>query len=261
MSSEKFDFGALVDDQMKGIRRGYKFGSAFNEDKQIVRPAKKPVVTEPDDNIAVKEAWENGAAISGVVEKEIKGGYEVTVAGERAFCPYSQIDRFGKDASEYVGRRFDFLVSEYSRDDRGPSIVVSRRALLEVEAEALKEAVLERLVEGETINGTVTRVMNFGAFVDLGGVEGLVPVREIAWERIEDPKKILKPGDGITVKVLHINRDEARITLSRRECMERVFRKSAEEEAAEENAAQVAEWMAAAKKKNAAFGRGAFDSL
>ena len=261
MSEEKFDFGALVDDQLKGIRRGYKFGKAFNDDKLIVRPKKPVVQVGVEDNTSIKQAWEEGAAIAGLVEKELKGGYEVTVAGQRAFCPFSQIDKFKKESAEYLGRKFDFLVTEYALDERGLNVVVSRRALIEVQEQAMKEAMLEQLNEGETLHGTVTRVMDFGAFVDLGGVEGLIPAREVAWERVEDLNTVLKSGDGVTVKVMHVDREAGKISLSRKECMARVFRKSPEDEAAEKSAAEVAAWMAENKTKNAAFGTGAFDAL
>lgn len=261
MNSETFDFGAMVDDQLKGIRSGYKFGRAFNDDKLIVRPKKPVTEVAADDNATIKSAWEAGEAVSGLVEKEVKGGYEVTVAGERAFCPYSQIDRFRKDPAEYVGRKFDFLVSEYSKDDRGINVIVSRRALLEVQAAALKEAVLAELNEGETLNGTVTRVMEFGAFVDLGGLEGLIPAREVAWDRVEDLNAVLKSGDTVTVKVMRIDREEGKVSLSRRECMQRVFRKSPEELEEQKSAAEVAAWMEDQKKRNAGFGAGAFDKL
>ena len=263
MDNGKFDFGAMVDDQLRGIRKGYKFGNAFNEDKLIVRPKKPTVEVLSDDNAAIKTAWEAGEAIAGLVEKEVKGGFEVTIAGQRAFCPFSQIDRDKKPAEDYIGRKFDFVVSEYSKDERGLNVVVSRRALLDVEAAALKEALLGQLTEGETLNGTVTRVLGFGAFVDLGGLEGLVPVREIAWERVDDPRTVLKEGDGVTVKILHIDREAGKVTLSRRECIARVFRKSAEEEAAAENAAAVAAWMEESKRRNASVGSlaSAFDGL
>ena len=261
MNEGKFDFGALVDDQLKGIRKGYKFGKAYNDDKLIVRPKKPVVEVGSEDNASIKAAWEAGAAISGLVEKELKGGYEVTVAGQRAFCPFSQIDKFKKDSAEYVGRKFDFLVSEYALDERGLNVVVSRRALIEVQEAALKEALLAELNEGETLNGTVMRVLDFGAFVDLGGVEGLIPAREVAWERVEDLNTVLKAGDGVTVKVMHIDREAGKISLSRKECMARVFRKSPEEEAAAKSAAEVAEWMEKNQKKNAGFGTGAFDAL
>ena len=258
-----FDFGSLVDDQFKGIRHGYKFGKAFNDDKLIVRPKAPVVEAGVDDNVTIKTAWETGDTVSGIVEKETKGGYEVTVAGQRAFCPVSQIDKFKKDGAEYLGRKFDFVVTEYSRDERGLNVVVSRRALIEVQAEAMKEAMLAELNEGETLNGTVTRVMDFGAFVDLGGVEGLIPAREVAWERVEDLNTVLKSGDGVTVKVMHIDREAGKISLSRKECMSRIFKRSPEDEAAAKSAAEVAEWMKENAVKNANVGSMAavFDGL
>ena len=264
MKMGEFEFGSLVNDQFKGIRRGYKFGQAFNADKKLaVRPDKPVAEAGADDNAAIKAAWEAGEAVSGVVEREVKGGYEVTVSGQRAFCPFSQIDKFRKDASEYLGRRFDFAVSEYSHDERGLNVVVSRRALIEVQEQALREAMLEQLVEGETLNGTVTRVLDFGAFVDLGGVEGLLPAREVAWERTDDVGKVLKSGDVVTVKVMHIDREAGRISLSRRECLPRVFKRSPEEAAAAESAAEVAEWMKANSERNANVGSlaAAFDGV
>ena len=258
-----FDFGSLVDDQFKGIRHGYKFGKAFNDDKLIVRPKAPVVEAGVDDNVTIKTAWETGDTVSGIVEKETKGGYEVTVAGQRAFCPFSQLDKFKKDGAEYLGRKFDFVVTEYSRDERGLNVVVSRRALIEVQAEAMKEAMLAELNEGETLNGTVTRVMDFGAFVDLGGVEGLIPAREVAWERVEDLNTVLKSGDGVTVKVMHIDREAGKISLSRKECMSRIFKRSPEDEAAAKSAAEVAEWMKENAVKNANVGSMAavFDGL
>ena len=263
MSNDTFDFGAMLDDQMKGIKRTYKFGKAFNDDKSIIRPKKPAVVVASDDNVTLKAAWEAGEAVSGVVEKERKGGYEVTIAGERAFCPFSQIDKFKKDASEYIGRKFDFVITEYSKDDRGLNVVVSRRALIEVQEAAMKEALLNELTEGETLNGTVTRVLDFGAFVDLGGAEGLIPARGVAWGRVEDLNTFLKAGDGVTVKVMRIDREAGKISLSRKECITRTFKKTAEEEAAEENAAAVAAWIAETEKKNANVGSiaSAFDGL
>ncbi|MCQ2367961.1 MAG: S1 RNA-binding domain-containing protein [Kiritimatiellae bacterium] len=246
MNNEKFDFGALVDAQFKNMPRKKK--------------VEAPVVSS-NDNVTIKAAWDNGEAVSGLVEKEIKGGFEVTVAGQRCFCPFSQIDKFKKESAEYIGRKFDFLVSEYSTDDRGLNVIVSRRALMEVEEAALKEALLQELNEGETLNGTVTRVMDFGAFVDLGGIEGLIPAREVAWERVNDISKVLKSGDGVTVKILKIDREEGKLTLSRKECLSRVFKKDPAEEAAEKSAAEVAAWMENSKKKNASFGTGFFDSL
>lgn len=263
MNNDSFDFGAMVADQFKSVRRDYKFGRAFNEDKSLVRPARPTVAAMSDDNATILSAWNAAAPVPGLVEKEIKGGYEVTVAGQRAFCPFSQIDLLKKPSEDYLGRKFDFLVSEYSKDERGPNVVVSRRALLEQQRAAQREAALERLSEGMTVNGTVTRVLDFGAFVDLGGVEGLVPAREVAWERVEDLNAVLKSGDVVTVKILRIDRDAGKISLSRKECLERVFHRTPEEEAAAQSAADVAAWMAANAEKNASVGSmaSAFDRV
>jgi ribosomal protein S1 len=117
--------------------------------------------------------------------------------------------------------------------------------------------------EGETRNGTVTRVHSFGAFVDLGGVEGLIPAREVAWERVDDLNTVLAGGDAVTVKILHIDRDAGKISLSRKECLPRVFRRTPEEEARAKSAAEVAEWMQANARRNAGVGSlsSVFDGL
>ncbi len=127
----------------------------------------------------------------------------------------------------------------------------------------MKEAMLAELNEGEALNGVVTRVMDFGAFVDLGGGEGLVPAREVAWERVEDLNAVLKPGDAVTVKVMHVDREAGRISLSRKECMSRVFKRSPEEDAAAKSAAEVAAWMKENEEKNANVGSmaSAFEGL
>jgi ribosomal protein S1 len=99
--------------------------------------------------------------------------------------------------------------------------------------------------------------------VDLGGLEGLVPAREISWERVDDPASVLKSGDMVTVKVLRIDREEGKVSLSRKECLPRVFRRSSEEIAEAKSAEEVAQWMAENEKRNRGFGSlsGAFGSL
>ena len=139
--------------------------------------AEKPVSLLGD---SLKAAFAAGLPVEGRVEKEIKGGWEVMVAGQRAFCPYSQMERRRVEGAQYAGNKYSFLVTECSEDDRGPNIVLSRRALLERQAQAEIEELKASLVEGETVNGRVVKVLDFGAFVDIGGLEGLVPVREIS---------------------------------------------------------------------------------
>lgn len=166
---------------------------------------------------ALRQAFEAGTPIDGLVKAEVKGGYEVEVAGQRAFCPYSQMELHrAKEPAEFVGTKQTFLISECGEDERGANLVVSRRAFLERERSAQKADLLADLAEGQTREGTVTRVMDFGAFVDLGGAEGLVPVRELSWDRGVKPEELVKPGDTVEVLVQRFDPVTERITLSLR---------------------------------------------
>ena len=280
MSEEKFDFGAMVSAQMKTFRPGFKFPGTFNDFKNVeADPEKRKAALKEasgeiadEDGEAVKKspldesiqaAFENGDPVEGKVEKEVKGGYEVTVKGQRAFCPFSQIDRYRKPGAVYVGETFLFQVQEYGADDRGVNLIVSRRAELELEQSALKDDLRASLEEGQTLNGQVTKVLDFGAFVDIGGMEGLVPVREISWDKVTNPGNYVKAGDYVTVKVLSVDWERDRISLSIRECQAKPLklRKDASAEP-EEPAIDIAAEMA---KVNAAgengFTSGAFDAL
>ncbi len=212
----------------------------------------------------IQHAFDNGLTIEGKVEKEVKGGYEVTVAGQRGFCPYSQIDRFRKEGTVYEGQTLAFLVTEYSSDDRGMNLIVSHRKVVERELEMARDYLRDSLTEGQTINGTVAKVLNFGAFVDLGGVEGLVPVREISWDKVVDPNNFVKVGDAVTVKILSLDWDNNRISLSIRQCQAKPLKpRSPEEIAAEEEAVSAREWMQQNEKTNEGFSSlsSAFDGL
>ena len=203
--------------------------------------AEKPVSLLGD---SLKAAFAGGLPVEGTVEKEVKGGWEVTVAGQRAFCPYSQMERRRVEGAQYVGGKYAFLVTECSEDDRGANVVLSRRALLERQAQAEIEELKASLVEGETVNGRVVKVMDFGAFVDIGGLEGLVPVREISWDKVVDPRAFVKEGENVTVKILSLDWERNRISLSIRECQSKPLKpKTPEEIAAEEEAVNVREWM------------------
>ena len=279
MSEEQFDFGAMVSAQMKTFRPGFKFPGSFNDFKNVESdPEKrKAAMKAAEGEIAdedgaeaknspldetIQSAFESGDPVEGKVEKEVKGGYEVTVKGQRAFCPFSQIDRYRRPGAVYVGETFLFQVQEYGADDRGVNLIVSRRAELELEQQALKDELRSTLEEGQTLNGQVTKVMEFGAFVDLGGMEGLVPVREISWDKVTNPANYVKPGDYVTVKVLSVDWERDRVSLSIRECQAKPLkpRKDAaavSEEPAIDLAAEVAKVNAAGE----GFTSGAFDAL
>ena len=161
----------------------------------------------------LEDAFHSGLPVEGKVERSVKGGFEVRISRQRAFCPVSQIDVVrNTDPALHAGRVYHFRITEYK--EGGRNIVVSRRVLLEAEQQANAAEVRKSIVEGAVLPGRVASVREFGAFVDLGGgVQGLLHVSEMAWERVADPSQIVKPGDEITVKVLRVDPDKEKISL------------------------------------------------
>jgi small subunit ribosomal protein S1 len=158
-------------------------------------------------------AASTGMPVEGRVAAVIKGGYEVTVGGLRAFCPFSQMDlRRVETAEDYVGRVLEFRVTQYG--DNGRNIVLSRRQLLEAHAAEIAEETRKKITPGAVLPGTVAALADFGAFVDLGGVQGLVPVSEISHSRVGRPADRLRVGEAVTVKVLRVDDGKGKITLS-----------------------------------------------
>ena len=156
------------------------------------------------DREALVEASRTGLPVEGVVKAVNKGGLEVEVHGQRAFCPISQVDlHFVADPAAFVGQRLQFKVQ---RAD-GRDAVLSRRALLEEERAERARKTRETLAEGAVFDGVVTSVQDYGAFVDIGGVEGLVHVSELAWDRSSRPGDLLKAGDAVKVQVLRVEQD------------------------------------------------------
>jgi small subunit ribosomal protein S1 len=162
---------------------------------------------------SLREAWKNKTPVEGRVVAVNKGGFEVRVDGVRAFCPASQISvRFIDEPAREVGSTYEFIVTEFSKKK---GLVVSRRALLEVrKAEAL-DNLGERVKPGDRLQGKVTQIKDFGAFVDLGeGLEGMVHVSEISHERVTHPRESLTVGDAIEVEVLRIDTGKGQVGLS-----------------------------------------------
>ncbi|MCP4714801.1 MAG: 30S ribosomal protein S1, partial [Deltaproteobacteria bacterium] len=162
----------------------------------------------------IAAAAASGIPIEGFVEKEIKGGFEVRIAGTvRAFCPFSQMGlRRVEDAQQYIGQRIAFKVAEYG--ENGRKIVLSNRAILQEERRKQKDALRETLKEGATVTGTVISIRDFGAFVDIGGIEGLLPVSEIAWDRVENIHDRLSVGQDVEVIVLKLDWGNDRFSFS-----------------------------------------------
>jgi small subunit ribosomal protein S1 len=164
----------------------------------------------------LEQAMAHGLAVEGVVTGQNKGGFDVQIAGVRAFCPASQIDLRRGEPEQYVGQRLRFRVSRI--EGGGRNVVVTRRALLEEEAATSAAGVWERLAVGDVVTGTVSSLRDFGAFVDLGGVEGLVHVSEIGHTRVAHPSEVLSVGQTVEAKVARLERPEpggrGRISLS-----------------------------------------------
>ncbi|MCS6911615.1 MAG: S1 RNA-binding domain-containing protein [Myxococcota bacterium] len=161
-------------------------------------------------------AYEQGIPVEGLVTGVNKGGLDVDLGGVRAFLPASQIElRYCQEPSSYVGRSLTLRVMRF--EDDGRNVVVSRRAILEVEQRALAEKTREKLVPGAVFNGVVTSVRDYGAFVDIGGLEGLVPISELGYGRGLRPEEAVRPGQRVEVAVLHVEEVEGgvpKITLS-----------------------------------------------
>ena len=169
----------------------------------------------------LEEACRSSIPVEGLVKEEIKGGFAITLGGSiRAFCPYSQMGlrRVEDAAVEYLDKRMTFLITRF--EENGRNIVVSARALLEAEREKLRDALKETLQEGQTVNGVITSIRDFGAFVDIGGVDGLVPISEIGWSRVENISDYYAVDQKVNVAVKKLDWDNNRITLSIKETLE-----------------------------------------
>ncbi|MEO8484628.1 MAG: S1 RNA-binding domain-containing protein [Acidobacteriota bacterium] len=156
----------------------------------------------------LEDAFRSGLPVEGKVEGQVKAGYNVTIAGKRAFCPMSQIDIIrDTDPAAHDGRVYTFKIVEYK--DGGQKFVVSRRALQEEEQRARAVEVRQSIAPGAILAGRVVSVRDFGAFVDLGGgVQGLLHVSEMGWSRVTDAAQVVTPGQEITVKVLRVDADK-----------------------------------------------------
>jgi small subunit ribosomal protein S1 len=150
----------------------------------------------------LEQALEHGIAVEGVVTGQNKGGFDVQIAGQRAFCPAGQIDVRRSDPAQYVGQRLSFRVTKI--ESGGRNIVVSRRQLLEEENAAKASETWQRLELGAVVRGTVTSLRDFGAFVDIGGVEGLVHVSELGYARVENPAEVLEIGQAVEAQVVKL---------------------------------------------------------
>ena len=160
----------------------------------------------------LEEAYEASATVTGVINGKVKGGFTVDLADIRAFLPGSLVDvRPVRDTSYLEGKPLEFKVIKL--DQRRNNVVVSRRAVVEEENSAEREALLESLQEGAMVKGVVKNLTDYGAFVDLGGIDGLLHITDMAWKRVKHPTEIVNVSDEIEVKVLKFDRERNRVSL------------------------------------------------
>ena len=161
----------------------------------------------------IEQAFEEKATVTGKVVKIVKGGLIAVANGIQVFIPSSQVaGRFVEDLSVYDGTELTFNIIELDRAKH--RIIGGRKALLAKEAEEKKAAVFATLEAGKKVTGTVSRITDFGAFVDLGGVDGLIHISEMSWGRISNPKEVLSEGDTVEVVVLDVDKEKSKISLS-----------------------------------------------
>lgn len=161
----------------------------------------------------LEEAFESGIPVEGTVEKEIKGGFEIMIGETRAFCPFSQMGlKRVEKPEEFIGKQLTFKILEHSA--KGRNILVSNRAILEEEHQKQVEALKQTLKEGMTVKGTIKSIQDFGAFVDLEGIQALLPISEINRSRVDDINTVLSEGQEIEAAILKLDWRNERLTLS-----------------------------------------------
>ena len=167
----------------------------------------------------LETAYADKGEVEGAIFGRVKGGFTVDLDGAVAFLPGSQVDvRPVRDPSEIMGMKQPFKILKMDR--RRGNIVVSRRAILEKEREGQRKAVIERIKEGDAVDGVVKNITEYGAFIDLGGVDGLLHVTDMAWRRVSHPSDIVKINDTVKVQIVKINQETQRISLGMKQLQE-----------------------------------------
>ncbi|MBF7683145.1 30S ribosomal protein S1 [Acinetobacter sp. B5B] len=160
----------------------------------------------------LEKIFEDGEIVTGLISGKVKGGFTVDIGPVRAFLPGSLVDtRPIRDTTHLEGKELEFKVIKL--DAKRNNVVVSRRAVMEAESSADREALLAQLEEGQTVTGTIKNLTDYGAFVDLGGIDGLLHITDMAWKRIKHPSEVVEVGQEVTVKVLKFDRDRNRVSL------------------------------------------------
>lgn len=171
---------------------------------------------EEANNDILENAYRNAIPVEGLVQKEIKGGFEVKIGQTRAFCPYSQMGlKRVENAADFVGQHLTFKITEFK--EKGRNILVSNRAILEEERQNQIEELKKELKKGTKVSATVLSLQNFGAFVDIKGFQALLPISEISRTRVNDVSSVLSVGQEIEVVVISVDWEKERVSVSMKE--------------------------------------------
>ncbi|WP_289136124.1 30S ribosomal protein S1 [uncultured Brevibacillus sp.] len=198
----------------------------LNDEKEELVVSKKAVAMESSWS-DLEQKMQAGEIIEATVKEVVKGGLVVDV-GVRGFIPASMVERhFVEDFSDYKGKALTLKVVEMDKEKN--KVILSHKAVLDDEVKVKKQSILDKIQPGQVLEGTVQRMTDFGVFVDIGGVDGLVHVSELAWNRVDKPSDVVKEGDKVQVKVLKVDRENERIGLSIKETQAGPWAKVAEE--------------------------------
>jgi len=198
----------------------------LNDEKEELVVSKKAVAME-SSWADLEQKMQAGEIIEATVKEVVKGGLVVDV-GVRGFIPASMVERhFVEDFSDYKGKALALKVVEMDKEKN--KVILSHKAVLDDEVKEKKQSILDKIQPGQVLEGTVQRMTDFGVFVDIGGVDGLVHVSELAWNRVDKPSDVVKEGDKVQVKVLKVDRENERIGLSIKETQAGPWAKVAEE--------------------------------
>ncbi|OGR42967.1 MAG: 30S ribosomal protein S1 [Elusimicrobia bacterium GWA2_61_42] len=193
------------------VKEGDKIRAYFVRSEEGEMRFTTRIGSGPAARAQIADAFKNHIPLEGVVAREVKGGFEITIGAARAFCPFSQMGARREDnKADYIGKTLLFDIIECGERN----VVLSRRAIIEAERREKAAALKETLKEGDKIKGVVTSIQKFGAFVDIGGIEGLLPVSEIAWSRTENVGDILKVGQPVEVMIKRLDWQNERISFS-----------------------------------------------
>ncbi|MCQ2591436.1 MAG: S1 RNA-binding domain-containing protein [Treponema sp.] len=195
------------------VKEGEKIKVFFTGESHGEMRFTTKIAGENADAEMLENAWKSGIPVDGHVEKEIKGGFEIKIGSTRAFCPYSQMGfKNREEPAAYVGRHMTFIITEYKND--GKDVLVSNRQIGEKEHANKLMKLAEEIKEGQIVEGTVESIQSFGAFIDVNGFRALLPISELALDRVTDVSSVVQEGQKLTLKVIKTDWKTERVSLS-----------------------------------------------